>query len=57
MDAREAAALTGMTEGAIRVAMFRLRLRFRELLIEEVAPTVSADGEIEQEIRALPEAF
>jgi len=57
VDAREAAVQLGMTEGAVRVALFRLRRRFREMLVEEVAATVSADGEIEPEIRALLEAF
>ena len=55
--AREVAAQLCMTEGAVRVAMHRMRRRFRELLIEEVAPTVSTDGDIEPEIRALLEAF
>ena len=57
VPARDAAAQLRMTEGAVRVAMHRLRRRFRELLIEDVAPTVSADGDIGPEIRALLEAF
>ncbi len=57
VDSRAVAEQLRMTDGAVRVALYRLRRRFRELLIEEVAPTVSADGAIEPEIRALLEAF
>lgn len=57
VEAREAANQLHMTEGAVRVALHRMRRRFRELLVEEVAPTVSKDGEIEPEILALLNAF
>lgn len=57
VEARSAAGELRMTEGAVRVAMHRLRRRFRELLVEEVAPTVSDDGAIEPEIRALLDAL
>jgi RNA polymerase sigma factor (sigma-70 family) len=49
----EAAAALGMSEGALRVAVYRLRGRFRELFREEVARTVGSDGEIDEEIRHL----
>jgi RNA polymerase sigma-70 factor (ECF subfamily) len=43
----------GMTEGAIKVAAHRLRSRFRELVREEIARTVDATEDIEDEIREL----
>lgn len=53
---RPAAAL-GMTEGAVRVAVHRMRGRYRELLRQEVAQTLSSPAQIEQEMRALFGAF
>lgn len=47
------AAHLGMSEGAIKVAAHRLRKRYRELLREEIAQTVSSSDEIEEEIRYL----
>jgi RNA polymerase sigma factor (sigma-70 family) len=49
----EAAAALGMSEGAVKVAVHRLRRRFRELLREEIAHTVSSDEDIDDEIRHL----
>jgi DNA-directed RNA polymerase specialized sigma24 family protein len=43
----------GMSEGAIKVAIHRIRSRFRELLRAEVARTVSAPHEIDDELRHL----
>jgi len=42
-----------MTEGAVKVALHRLRKRYRELLRKEIAQTVSSRAEVEDEIRAL----
>jgi RNA polymerase sigma-70 factor (ECF subfamily) len=53
----QAAAGLGMSEGAVRVAVHRLRRRYRELLRDEVAQTVSDAAEIEQEMQALFSAF
>ena len=50
---RDLAARFNMSEGAIKVAVHRLRKRYRELLREEVAQTVSTPEEVEDEIRAL----
>lgn len=50
---RDLAARLNMSEGAIKVAVHRLRKRYRELLCEEVAQTVSTPEEVEDEIRAL----
>jgi RNA polymerase sigma-70 factor (ECF subfamily) len=49
----EMAAKLGMTEGAIKVAVHRLRKRYRQLLREEIAQTVSSEEQIQQEIRDL----
>jgi DNA-directed RNA polymerase specialized sigma24 family protein len=47
----------GMTEGAVAVAVHRLRRRYRELLRGEIAQTVALPGEVEDEIRCLFAAF
>jgi len=49
----ETAAELGTSEGAIKVAVHRLRRRFRDLVRDEIAQTVSSPGEIEDEIRHL----
>jgi len=49
----EAAEKLDMTEGTVRVAVHRLRKRYRELLRDEIAQTVSTEEEIDQEIRDL----
>lgn len=54
---REAGARLGMTEGAVKVAVHRLRRRFRELLREQIAHTVGSETEIDDEINALFEAL
>jgi len=47
------AARLGKSEGAVKVAVHRLRRRYRELLQEEIAHTVAGPEEIEEEIRYL----
>jgi RNA polymerase sigma-70 factor (ECF subfamily) len=54
---REAAARLGMTEGAVKVAVHRLRKRYRELLRDEIAHTVASQDEIDEEIRHLFDAL
>lgn len=49
----ERAPALGMTEGATRVALHRLRRRFGELLRQEIAQTVASPAEVEDEIRHL----
>jgi RNA polymerase sigma factor (sigma-70 family) len=49
----ETAAKVDMTEGAVKVAVHRLRKRYQELLREEIAQTVSTEGEIDEEIQEL----
>jgi RNA polymerase sigma factor (sigma-70 family) len=49
----EAAEELGITEGAVRVAVHRLRRRYRQLLRDEIAQTVAGPGEIDEEIEYL----
>jgi len=49
----ELAARLGMTEGAVKVAVHRLRQRYRGVLREEIAQTVADPAEIDDEIRQL----
>jgi RNA polymerase sigma factor (sigma-70 family) len=51
------AASTGMSEGAVRVAVHRLRRRFRELFREEISHTVARPQEIDDEVRHLLKAL
>ena len=50
---RSVAARLGMTEGAVKVAVHRLRQRFGVLLREEVGQTVADSGQVDEEIRYL----
>ena len=43
----------GMTEGAVKVAVHRLRRRFRALLREEIAETVADPADVDDELRYL----
>jgi RNA polymerase sigma-70 factor (ECF subfamily) len=54
---RLAAARTGKSEVAVRVAVRRLRQRYGALLRDEIALTVADPGEVDDEIRALLEAL
>ena len=47
------AAELGMTEGAVKVAVCRLRDRYRECLKAEVAQTVASPAEVDEELRHL----
>lgn len=49
----EAAHVLGMSEGAFKVAVHRLRRQFREALRREVAQTVGDDADIDDELRYL----
>lgn len=49
----EVAAELEMTEGAVKVAVHRLRRRYRQLLRDEIAQTVAGPEEIDDEIRYL----
>lgn len=47
------AAKSGMTEAAFKVAVHRMRTRFKECLRQEVAQTVATPGEVDDELRHL----
>ncbi|NQU09379.1 sigma-70 family RNA polymerase sigma factor [bacterium] len=47
------AARLGMTGEAVRVAVHRLRRRYRQVLREEIAQTVTSPEEVKEELRAL----
>jgi RNA polymerase sigma factor (sigma-70 family) len=49
----ELACTLGLTEGAVKSAVHRLRQRYRELLRDEIAQTVATPGEVEEELRHL----
>jgi RNA polymerase sigma-70 factor (ECF subfamily) len=49
----QAAADLGLTEGAVKVLVHRLRQRYRELIREEIGRTVDDPEAIDEEIRAL----
>jgi RNA polymerase sigma-70 factor (ECF subfamily) len=49
----ELAAQLGLSEGAVKVAVHRLRKRYRQLLQEEIAQTVAEGTDPEEELRHL----
>ena len=53
----EAAKLLGMDETAVRVAVHRLRKRYRQLLRDEIAQTLADAADVDEEMRALFGAF
>lgn len=57
MAYEELATALGTTEGAARVAVHRLRKRFRELFRDEIAQTVDSAEELEDEMRHLISAL
>ena len=54
---REVAKALGMEEGAVRVAVHRLRKRYRQLLRDEIANTLADAAMVDEEMRALFGAF
>jgi len=50
---RKAAEELGMKEGALHVALHRMRQRFGECLREEIAQTVAHPSEVDEELRRL----
>ena len=53
----DAAEELNITEGAVRVAVHRLRKRYGELLRDEIAQTVTSDEQVDEEIRDLFDAL
>lgn len=52
-DRAEISARTGMSESAVKVAIHRLRKRYRQILRRLVADTVPTDAEVEDELAYL----
>ena len=50
---KEVAARLGTSDGALKVAVHRLRRRFRDTLLDEIAETVSSQEEVDAELRHL----
>lgn len=50
---QEIGAKLGMAEGAVKVAAYRMRQRYRELLRNEVAQTVATAAEVDDELKYL----
>jgi RNA polymerase sigma-70 factor (ECF subfamily) len=53
----QAALTLELTEGAVRVAVHRLRRRYRELLRDEIAQTLADPAQADEEIQSLFSAF
>jgi len=53
----KAAKSLGVEEGAMRVAIHRLRKRYRQLLRDEIAQTLTDAADVDEEMRALFGAF
>lgn len=51
------AARLGLTENALNLTLFRLRRRYGELIREEIAETVAAPNEVDDELRHLMECI
>ena len=49
----ELATRLGMNEGTVKVAVHRLRRRYRALLRETIAETVESEAEVEEELHYL----
>ena len=57
LSQEEAAAELGMTPGAVKVAIHRLRQKFGDAIRAEVAETVDTEEEVQEELRYLIEAL
>ena len=57
IDYHTLAEALGLGEGAARVAVHRIRKRYRSLFREEIARTVRDEDEVEEEMRALMQAL
>ncbi len=53
----QAAQTLGVEEGAVRVAVHRLRQRYRELLRDEIAQTLDDPAQVAEELRSLQAAL
>jgi RNA polymerase sigma-70 factor (ECF subfamily) len=57
LDYPAVAARLGVSEGAARVAVHRLRKRFREVYREEISQTLPVGADVEAEMRHLAHAL
>jgi RNA polymerase sigma-70 factor (ECF subfamily) len=57
LSQQEAAAELGMTAGALKVAIHRMRQKFGDAIRREIAETVESEGEVQEELRYLIEVF
>jgi len=57
IDYAEVASRLGLSEGAARVAVHRLRKRFREVYREEISQTLTSSTDVEGELRHLAAAL
>jgi RNA polymerase sigma-70 factor (ECF subfamily) len=57
LDQSQAAAQLGLSESAVKVAIHRLRKRFREAVQAELAQTVPASADLDEELRYLVEVL
>jgi DNA-directed RNA polymerase specialized sigma24 family protein len=57
IDYRAVTARLGLSEGAARVAVHRLRKRFRDIYREEIAQTLPAGADVDDEMRHLANAL
>lgn len=57
IDYASVAGRLGLSEGAARVAVHRLRKRFREIFREEIAQTLSEETDLHGELRHLAQAL
>lgn len=53
----DAASRLGLSESAIKVAIHRLRKRFREVIRAEIAQTIDEGGDVDGELRYLVEVL
>ena len=53
MSQPEAIARLNMSDGALKVAIHRLRKRFRDQVKSEIAQTVTSEEEVKEELRYL----
>lgn len=54
---RETSRQSGLSEGAVKVAVHRLRQRFRDAVRAEIAQTVATPAEVDEELRCLMAAM
>ena len=54
---RDVAGELDMTEGAVKVVVHRLRRRYRDLVRDEIAQTVTTEAQVDEEIRDLFDAL